>query len=392
MFYILFILFALSILSILHSYLFYPLYLFTSTKPSKLQNTLQYSGHDALPPIAILVAAYNEEKVIAQKIESIFNTDYPAAKITLYIGSDASSDNTNTIIQSYIQQYPQIKLIEFPGRTGKSGIINRLAELAHEDVFILTDANVIFKPDTIFNLVKHFKNPEVKQVAANIVKFSPSNDGIAEQEKNYISIENKLKYYESVKWQAVMGAEGGCYAIRKEYYAPVPPKFFMDDFYITMNVLERKGKVLFEPDAVCNEDVPTQADEEFKRKVRISIGNFQNLNRYKTMLFPFWKGVGFAFLSHKVLRWCTPFFLIAAFILCIVLSQYNMLFVILLVGQLLLFLSPVFDKLFSTMGLRLVLLKYTGHFYLMNLALLNGFYKYISGIDSNIWQPTKRNT
>ena len=189
-----------------------------------------------------------------------------------------------------------------------------------------------------------------------------------------------------------MGAEGGCYAIRKEYYAPVPPKFFMDDFYITMNVLERKGKVLFEPDAVCNEDVPTQADEEFKRKVRISIGNFQNLNRYKTMLFPFWKGVGFAFLSHKVLRWCTPFFLIAAFILCIVLSQYNMLFVILLVGQLLLFLSPVFDKLFSTMGLRLVLLKYTGHFYLMNLALLNGFYKYISGIDSNIWQPTKRNT
>ena len=392
MFYVLLILFALSILSVLHSYVFYPLYLFTSTNFSKEQNKIQYTENDLLPEVAILVAAYNEEKVIAQKIESTFSTNYPHNKITLYIGSDASSDNTNAIIQSFAQKNPQIKLIEFPGRTGKSGIINQLAQIANAEVFILTDANVVFQKETIFNLVKHFKNPEIKQVAANIVKFSPNNDGIAEQEKNYISIENKLKYFESIKWQAVMGAEGGCYAIRKEYYAPVPPKFSMDDFYITMNVLERKGKVLFEPNALCNEDVPSQAIEEFKRKVRISIGNFQNLHRYKKLLFPFWKGLGFAFLSHKVLRWCTPFFLIAAFILCALLTQYNILFSILVLGQLLLFLSPLFDQLFSKLGLRIVLLKYTGHFYLMNLALLNGFYKYISGIETNIWQPTKRNT
>ncbi len=392
MFYLLLILFVLVIAGVLHSYLFYPLYLFAATDPAKKQNSLLYSANDDLPEVAILVAAYNEEKVIREKIERTFNATYPSHKISMYIGSDASSDNTNNIIRSLLGKYPGLKLIEFPGRTGKSGIINALAEKATGTVFILTDANVMFKPDTIFNLVKHFKNPEVKQVAANIIKTSPNDDGIAEQEKNYIGIENTLKHLESIKWQAVMGAEGGCYAIRKDYYAPVPPRFFMDDFYITMNVLERKGKVLFEKEAVCLEDVPTEATEEFKRKIRISIGNFQNLNRYKHLLFPFWKGVGFAFMSHKVLRWFTPFFLIAAFLLCMALSLYQPVFAWLGLIQLALLLSPLIEKMVHKTGLRLKPLRYAAHFYLMNLALLTGFYRYISGVDSNVWQPTKRNT
>ncbi len=386
------ILLVLALAAILHSYLFYPVFLFLTTNSSKQQNKLTYASADELPEVAILVAAYNEEKVIAQKIESTFNSTYPLYKITLYIGSDASSDQTNEIIKKYALQYPQIKLVEFPGRTGKSGIINQLAERAASEIFILTDANVIFQPGTIFQLVKHFKNPEIKQVAANIVKVSPNDEGIAAQEKNYIGLENKIKYFESARWNIVIGAEGGAYAIRREYYAPVPDKFFMDDFYITMNVLERKGKILFEKEAVCTEDVPTQAQEEFKRKVRISIGNFQNLNRYKMLLFPFWKGTGFAFLSHKVLRWFTPFFIICSFLFCVFLSLHLPVFKPLLLIYLFFFLSPVIDRSFAKMGMHIPVLKYISHFFLMNFALLTGFYKYISGVDSNVWEPTKRNT
>lgn len=392
MYVLLIILFFAAVYGILHSYLFYPAWLFITTDTSKKKYGEEYSEGEELPMLAILCAAYNEEKVIRQKIKSVFDTSYPLHRIQFYIGSDASTDATNSIIKEFIAQYPQLKLVEFPGRTGKSGIINKLAENADADLFILTDANVIFKHDTIFQLVKHFKNSGVKQVAANIIKLSPNNDGIASQEKSYIGMENRIKQCESIKWQAVMGAEGGCYAIRKSYFAPVPPKFFMDDFYITMNVIERKGKVVFEPGAVCNEDVPTQAEEEFKRKVRISIGNFQNLSRYKGLLMPFWKGAGFAFLSHKVLRWYTPFLLILTICISAALSLFSWIFAWLTLAQALLMLSPLFDRLLSGAGIQIGLLRYAGHFYMMNLALLKGFFIYITGVESNIWEPTKRNT
>jgi len=240
------------------------------------------------------MAAYNEEKVIGDKIASVFKTSYPLQKIHFYIGSDASTDKTDEIIQEWQRKYPQINLIRFGGRTGKSGIINDLSDKATQEIFILTDANVIFKEDTIFNLIRHFKNESVAQVAANIIKVSPNNKGIASQEKSYIAIENKIKHQESLRWNVVMGAEGGCYAIRKVSFSKVPPKFFMDDFYITMNVIEQGKQIVFDKEAVCNEDVPTKSAEEFKRKVRISIGNFQNLMRYKSLLLGF-NGISFAF-------------------------------------------------------------------------------------------------
>lgn len=375
---------------VIHSYLLYPLYLYFTTDYMKEQNPHRWLASDDLPSVDILVAAYNEEKVIADKIESVFKTTYPRNKINLYIGSDASTDLTNSIITKYQLENPQIHLVEFPGRTGKSGIINNLAEIATSPVLILSDANVIFNEGTIYHLLKHFRNEEVKQVAANIVKRSENNEGIRLQEKKYLSIENKLKHFESIKWNLVMGAEGGCYAIRKDFYSPVPPKFFMDDFYITMSVLEKNGKVLFEPEALCFEDVPAEQSEEYKRKIRISIGNFQNLARYKKLLMPPWKPLAFAFWSHKVLRWHTPFFLLILFLGLFILSfvdlRYQLVFLIYLVSLL----SPLIDRLLSNMGVSIGLLRFASHFYMMNFALLHGFIKYHSGIKSNVWEPTKR--
>ncbi len=201
---VLLIIFIISAYAILHSYVVYPLWLivFTADKKSSKE---KYTLEEDLPSLAILMAAYNEEKVIGDKIASVFNSSYPLDKITLYIGSDASTDKTDSIIEEYSKKYPQIKLTRFGGRTGKSGIINQLAENASEAIFILTDANVIFKKETIFNLVRHFKNANTAQVAANIIKVSPSDKGIASQEKSYIALENKIKYFESVKWNVING-------------------------------------------------------------------------------------------------------------------------------------------------------------------------------------------
>jgi len=381
------ILFFISAFFILQTYLFYPLWMLTFSKEKKNETDV-YTLNDELPEVAILIAAYNEEKVIGEKIHSVLKTTYPISKITIYIGSDASTDNTNQIIHDLQKQFKNIKLINFAGRTGKANIINSLSVTATQEVFILTDANVIFKEDTIFNLIRHFKNQTNALVCSNIIKVSDSDLGIAKQEKSYIVIENKIKHAEYKRWNIVMGAEGGCYAIRKNYYSPVPKNFFMDDFYITLNVIEKGKHVVFDKDAVCFEDVPTQAKEEFKRKIRISIGNFQNLFRYKKLLFPVWSGIAFSFWSHKVLRWLTPFFLIFCLISSGVLAIYYSLFFALFLIQVLFLLFPLINMISP---FKLSLFKFISHFYLMNLALLKGFLMFVKGVETSIWQPTKRN-
>jgi cellulose synthase/poly-beta-1,6-N-acetylglucosamine synthase-like glycosyltransferase len=377
-----------SVYAIAHSYVIYPLWLILFTgERKKIRET--FTMQEELPTIGILMAAYNEEKVIGEKIASVFETTYPKEKIVFYIGSDASADRTDHIVEEWMKKFPQVKLKRFAGRTGKSGIINQLAEEAKEEIFILTDANVMFGPDTLFKLVRHFKDKRIAQVAANIIKVSSDNKGIASQEKSYIALENKIKYAESVRWNVVMGAEGGCYAIRRENFSPIPKNFYMDDFYVTLNVIEQGKEIVFDKEAICHEDVPTQSHEEFKRKVRISIGNFQNLNRYKKLLSPLRGGIAFAFWSHKVLRWLTPFFLILCFLASLVLIFHYKLFMILFALQLIGFLMPLFDRI---LNINIAPLRFISHFYLMNLALLKGFFIYSKGVDSNVWQPTKRET
>lgn len=386
MYSVLLTIFVFCVFVIFHSYVLYPLFLSLFTSEKNTNNDV-FNVTDNLPDVAVLMAAYNEEKVIEKKIESVFKTNYPVDKISVYVGSDASTDATDSIVNKLVLKYPQLKLIQFPGRTGKSGIINKLAAEVNADIFILTDANVIFYEHTIFNLVRHFKNKYVAQVCANIKKISNSNDGIAIQEKAYIAFENKLKLYESIRWRIVMGAEGGCYAIRKLNFSPVPPKFYMDDFYITLNVIEQKRDIVFDAESVCVEDVSVLSEEEFKRKVRISIGNFQNLFRYKKLLFSLKKGVAFSFWSHKVFRWFTPFLLIISFLVSFILLFYCKLFIIVFFVQLIGFLLPLMNRVFN---IKNNLFKYIGHFYLMNMALLKGFFVFIKGVDTNVWQPTKR--
>lgn len=164
----------------------------------------------------------------------------------------------------------------------------------------------------------------------------------------------------------------------------------MDDFYITMHVLSSGGKAINELEAICHEDVSNIIYEEFRRKIRISIGNFQNLNSFKKMLWPPYKGLGFAFLSHKVLRWITPFLLIFAYILNLFIIQTGTLFVILFILQTLLFLCPLLDLLLRRIEIHSILLRFITHFYAMNLSMLIGLFIYLKGVKTNVWQPTKR--
>jgi cellulose synthase/poly-beta-1,6-N-acetylglucosamine synthase-like glycosyltransferase len=387
---ILAIIFWLCLLSILQSYAIYP-WIISLLSKNKKQNTLVYSNNDAdLPAVSILLAAYNEELVIEEKILKTFETHYPINKIEFLIGSDSSTDHTDQIIQDFEKSYPNLHLFVFPARSGKSAIINALSKKAKHDILILTDANVMFEPQTIYELVKHYKNAEIALVGGNIINSRFRKDGISIQEEKYISRENIIKYREGILWGSMVGAFGGCYSMRAAFYSDVPPRFFMDDFYITMNVIENKGKCINELQAICYEDISNKIKEEFRRKVRISIGNFQNLFRYRKLLFPLFSGVSFSFFSHKILRWIGPFFLVFLFLSNCFLYQAHIFYQFTFWGQILLFSLPLIDSILRSTNLHLNLLRLVSHFYMMNLALLVGFFKFVKGVKSNIWQPTQR--
>lgn len=384
------ILFIILLVLLLHSYLFYPLLLKYLARNKKQNEQFYKENETDLPEVSILLAAYNEEAVIAEKIRSSFNTTYPLSKVEMIIGSDASSDQTDQIIQGFMEEYPQLKLRRFPGRTGKAGIINALSKEASHKILILTDANVIFQPQTIYHLVKHYKKPEISLVGGNIVNSRFNPEGISIAEETYISRENKIKYYEGVVWGSMAGAFGGCYSIRTDLYADVPPRFFMDDFYITMNVLENGGKAINELDALCLEDVSNKISEEFRRKVRISIGNFQNLSRYWRIIFPLNTGISFSFISHKILRWLGPFFMIMLLISNILLYNQHVFFKITLTAFIVLSVIPLIDTILRKIKVNINLLRLISHFFFMNVALLVGFFKFLKGVETNIWQPTQR--
>ncbi len=382
-------LFWLATFLVLLSYLIYPLLVIYW--PVSRPAPACFSAEDELPEVTVLMAAYNEEAVIEAKLESVFNTNYPAKKVNVMVGSDKSTDRTEEIILNLSRKYPNLQLVKFEKRTGKSGIINTLVAHTKTPILIATDANILFGTETIFELVKRFKEPKIQLVGGNIVYREKKENGIALQEHTYLNWENKIKQGESQHWWIALGVEGGCYAIRKSAFVQIPALTFMEDFYITMAVLYKRGHVWFEPAAQCYEDVSTEIAEEFKRKVRISIGNWQNLSRFSGMLFsPFWP-VGFAFFCHKVLRWFTPFLLIFGLGLAFVLSvPGNMFSTLTTVALVILMLLPL-DFLLMKRNMHTGILRFINHFIMMNIALLVGFINYSKGVKSNVWQPTKRN-
>ncbi len=370
-----------SFIGIAQTYFIYPLSLFLFGKNTQVKPALNSNYN-----VAIVIAAYNEENVLEKKIRSVLATTYPLDKIVIYVGSDASTDRTNEIVANFATPCTNVQLKIFQGRTGKAGIINSIIEQCKEELLILTDANVFFTPSTIPNLVRHFSDKETHQVCANILKKSDRNENIQALEKGYLLVENQLKLRESATWGFVVGAEGGCYAIRRKAYTPIPPNFYMDDFFVTMSVIANKGRVIFDEEAICYEDLPTESAEEFKRKIRISIGNFQNLVAFKKLLWPFWSAIAYSFISHKILRWLTPFFLILLFLVSFLLSFDCFFFQVLALVQCVLFLSPLAIPYLKWMKPAL----FVAHFYNMNLALLVGFFRYLKGVKSSVWQPTPR--
>lgn len=385
------IIFWLCILAVLHTYIFFPVILSFIYRITKHQKTILNKKCDSVP-ISILIAAYNEEKVIADKIESIFQSDYPKDLIEVWVGSDNSNDATNEILKNLEQKYPQLHPIFFSERIGKIRIINQLVKKANANILIITDANVMFDKNTINELCASMTDEKIGLVDTRMIHTGLQNDGISKQENIYISNEVKIKFYEGEIWGCMMGPFGGCYAVRKALFKPIPDNFLVDDFFINMQVLQQGYKAINNPKAIVIEDVSNDLKHEFKRKIRIATGDFQNLHYFLPFTYKkFFTSIGFCFISHKIIRWFTPHLIILVFIvLSILVLLGNQLYLYLLLAGITLIMFVFLERILSKININVMILRLITHFFYMNLALLIGFFRFMKGVKSSIWTPTPR--
>jgi len=382
--------FWISVGLIFHSYVLFPIMLSLLAGMRKHTETLNNNQDHVF--ISILISAYNEEKLIEEKINSILSSDYDQQYYEILIGSDCSSDQTDNILTRISRQNPEVlKFFPFTTRQGKPKVINKLVESAKGDILVLSDANVIFDNNTLKELINPFSDAKIGLVDTQMLNKGARNTGISMQEKAYISREVTIKHHESTLWGAMMGPFGGCFAIRKSLFEPVPDNYLVDDFYLNMIVLEKGFKAINKPEAFVFEDVSNDLTIEYHRKVRIATGNFQNLFRFRKLLLPPWSGRAFSFFSHKIIRWIGPFLFLFALISLAFLSFNSVLYASLLVSYAVLLFIPIFDFFLKKLNIHISFFRFITHFCAMNLALFVGFIRYGKGVKSNVWEPTKRN-
>ena len=249
---------------------------------------------------------------------------------------------------------------------------------------------MIFKQDTIHQLVKPFLDKRIGLVGGNILNRFAERGGIALHEKNYIGVENKIKLWEGSVFGKMIGPFGGCFMLRKELYTKVPDGFAVDDFFIGMNVLAQHKDAILSHQAVCLEDVSHDIEQEHKRKRRIANGNFQNLKVLLPKFLNPFSAAAFCFFSHKIIRWFGPVLMLVAFA-CNLLLLGNNLYNVLLFLQLFGLAWTAVDSTLLKRGIGSGALRYITYFCRMNAALLEGMFDFIKGKKAHVWEPTKRN-
>ena len=345
--------------------------------------------------VYVIIAVYNEEKVILPKLESVVNSDYPKSKLQIVVASDASTDNTDDIVRSFAKQNQNTSFFRFDIRAGKANTLNQIysklkPKIKEGDVFIFTDANVLLTPTTIFHLCKYFVDERIAQVGAKVINKGMQVKGISFQERFYISNENQIKFLEGKIFGAMMGAFGACFAHRANLYRKIPQNHVVDDFYLTLRMIDEGYQCILSLEAECYEDLPHDMRIEYNRKKRISTGNFQNLSYFWKLLIPTRPQISFCFWGHKVLRWLTPIFMIIAIVSLVVLCPISKLYTILCYVMFISFAIPLLDLSLQKLNLHIPLFRYISYFYSMNIALIEGMINHFKGKKQNIWQPTDR--
>ncbi len=384
-----YILFLISLFILFYNYVGYGMLLLLLVKVKRLLAHPQPVAPPYEPEVTLVVAAYNEETVIADKIRNTLALDYPAEKLRLLFITDGSTDNTPAIIR----QYPQVQLLHSTARNGKTAAINRAMEHVQTPYVIFCDANTLLNKEAVRNIVKHYADETTGGVAGEKKVMSEEAGGAAATEGIYWKYESMLKKLDAELY-SVVGAAGELFSIRTALFQPVEENVILDDFVISLRINLKGYRIAYAPDAYAMETPSDSIAEEHKRKIRISAGGFQSIVLLRDLLnvvrFPV---VSFQYISHRVLRWTlSPLSLLLLLITNIVLVVFagGWPFYAFLAIQLLGYAAACIGYSLAERNIKISIFYIPFYFLFMNIAVYQGFYRYLTNTQSAAWEKAKR--
>ncbi|WEK21229.1 MAG: glycosyltransferase family 2 protein [Candidatus Pedobacter colombiensis] len=345
---------------------------------------------DLLPTVTLVIAAYNEEDLISEKITNSLQLNYPKDRIKILFVTDGSNDKT----PEKVRACPGIILLHQDLRAGKMAAIKRAIPFVASEIIVFTDANTFLNEDAILELVKHYQNPKVGAVAGEKrILVGDKADASSAGEGFYWKYESLLKKLDYELYSNV-GAAGELFSIRTALYQPVESDTIIDDHMIAMRIAENGYVIAYEANAYAMETASANTKEELKRKIRIAAGGIQSILRLKRAANPFYYPIlTFQYISHRVLRWTIiPILLIVAFVLnaLIVLEGASGVYGVLFTGQVLFYLLSLAGLFFESRNIRIKAFFIPYYFCIMNYAVVAGIIKYFRNNQSAAWEKSKR--
>lgn len=341
---------------------------------------------DAQPDVSLIIAAHNEEKCIARKLENALALDYPRERLEIIVASDGSTDQTAEITRSFAHR--GVVLRSFP-RVGKTGIQNQTVRTAKGEILVFSDANAFYRPDAIRKLVRNFADPAVGCVSGQLV-YEVDGQGAGECEHSYWNYEKFMKRRES-DLSSLIGANGSIYAVRRSDYVEIETDL-ISDLVEPLALVRRGRRVVYEPEAVSMEEASTTYTVEFRRKVRILTRSIKGLLHMRALLNPFRYGIfSFQLLGHKLLRYLVPLFLVMGFASLAVLAalgHYRMPFLLAVVAVTA---ATVVGRRTPRTSNPFVRACHFLYYYLMvNYALVPAWINILRGTRLTLWVPDRK--
>jgi biofilm PGA synthesis N-glycosyltransferase PgaC len=378
-----------SIAVLFYCYIGYGLLLFIRNRVKNTFASFERTTTFELPPVTLVVAAYNEEAILPQKIKNCAEIDYPPHLFNLIFVTDGSTDYSKDLIR----QHDSITLLHQPERNGKLAALKRAMQYVTAPIVVFSDANSMLNPGCIRAMVRHFANEKVGGVAGEKKVLKTNRSLIGEAEGLYWKYESFMKQQDA-DFNTVVGAVGELFSIRTELFHPFDEDLILEDFIFSIHICLSGYKIEYEPNAFASEAPSlTLADEE-KRRVRIAAGAYQAVNYLKQHLNVFkYPRLGIQYFSGRLLRWIVcPILIILVLItnIGLVINHQDHIFYYLLLAQGTFYLFALTGWIFTGVGRRMGVLAIPFYFVFMNLCLVKGFFNYVRGRQTILWERSMR--
>ena len=376
------VLFYIALFAIFYAMIGYPLTLLILDKIMKRKNDQDYSYK---PFVSVIISAYNEEKVIEKKLNNIIETSYPSYEVI--VANDASNDRTVEIVKDFIKNNPgyDIRINTVKNHWGKTNAQDEAVEVSNGEIIVFSDANSMFKPDAIDELVSYFTDETIEYVCGSLIYAK--NDDIASvvAENTYWDLELTMRRIES-EIDTIAAGNGAIYACRKADYRNYD-LVSSHDYEMPLYAGLNHKRALYNPKAIAVEKAGATTSDEFKRKVRmqrrILTNIFTNLRRLNIFSYGWFS---FFHFNHKTLRFLQGFFHIVLFVTNLALINDGIFYRLFFLGQVIFFTLATIGKLTETKN---KIFYFPRYYSLMMLAQLKGAYNEATGKSKATWEKAE---